>query len=49
MNTPRRSADAGHYLQQLEAVCVNATVALFVMDARQQCTYMNPAAEKLTG
>ena len=49
MNIPRRSVDAGHYLRQLEAVCVNATVSLFVMDARQHCTYMNPAAEKLTG
>src|SRR5918998_751729 len=49
MNSPKPSADAGHYLRQLEAVCDNATVALFVMDARQHCTYMNPAAEKLTG
>ncbi|HYO62496.1 MAG TPA: PAS domain S-box protein [Pyrinomonadaceae bacterium] len=49
MDTPRPPADAGHYLRQLEAVCVNATVALFVMDERQHCTYMNPAAEKLTG
>jgi PAS domain S-box-containing protein len=45
----RHSADAENYMRQLEAVCVNATVALFIMDARQQCTYMNPAAEKLTG
>jgi PAS domain S-box-containing protein len=49
MDTPRPPADAGNYLRQLEAVCVNATVSLFVMDGRQQCTYMNPAAEKLTG
>ena len=34
---------------QLEAVFNNATVALFVMDERQHCTYVNPAAEKLTG
>ena len=34
---------------QLEAVFNNATVALFVMDERQHCTYMNPAAEELTG
>jgi PAS domain S-box-containing protein len=27
----------------------NATSALFLMDARQHCTYMNPAAEKMTG
>jgi PAS domain S-box-containing protein len=35
--------------RQLETVFNNATVALFVMDERQHCTYMNPAAEKLTG
>lgn len=34
---------------QLRAVCENATVALFVMDARQHCIYMNQAAEVLTG
>lgn len=33
----------------LAAVCENATVALFVMDARQHCVYMNAAAEALTG
>ncbi|HEX8338858.1 MAG TPA: PAS domain S-box protein, partial [Pyrinomonadaceae bacterium] len=49
MDTQGRPADAGHYLRQLEAVCTNATVALFVMDARQHCTYMNPAAQKMTG
>lgn len=34
---------------QLQAVCENATAALFVMDARQHCVYMNAAAEALTG
>ena len=33
----------------LEAVFRNATVAMFVMDERQHCIYMNPAAERLTG
>jgi PAS domain S-box-containing protein len=33
----------------LEDLCNNATVALFVMDKRQHCVYMNPAAERLTG
>jgi PAS domain S-box-containing protein len=33
----------------LETVANNATLALFIMDARQQCVYMNPAAEELTG
>ena len=49
METSISSADARHYLRQLEAVCVNATVSLFIMDDRQHCTYMNPAAEQLTG
>jgi PAS domain S-box-containing protein len=35
--------------RQLETVFNNATVALFVMDERQHCTYMNPAATELTG
>ena len=33
----------------LQAVCNNATVGLFIMDERQQCVYMNPAAEHMTG
>lgn len=36
-------------LPHLQNVCENATVALFVMDERQCCVYMNPAAEALTG
>lgn len=36
-------------LPHLQDVCENATVALFVMDERQCCVYMNPAAEQLTG
>lgn len=38
-----------HRLIDLEDLCNNATVALFVMDHRQHCVYMNPAAEQLTG
>ena len=37
------------HLLDLHDLCNNATVALFVMDHRQQCVYMNPAAERLTG
>ncbi|HEX9996293.1 MAG TPA: PAS domain S-box protein, partial [Abditibacterium sp.] len=37
------------YQRQFEAICNNATVALFIMDERQKCVYMNPAAEALTG
>ncbi len=32
-----------------QAVCENATLALFIMNDRQRCIYMNPAAERLTG
>jgi len=35
--------------RRLEAVLDNATVAIFLMDSRQHCIYMNPAAEELTG
>ena len=46
-------ATAAHPLddsrRRLEAVLNNATVAIFLMDERQKCIYMNHAAEKLTG
>ena len=35
--------------RRLNAVLNNASVAVFVMDEHQHCTYMNPAAEALTG
>ncbi|UAW97553.1 PAS domain S-box protein [Halopseudomonas nanhaiensis] len=35
--------------RRLEAVLDNATVAIILMDHRQQCVYMNKAAEVLTG
>ncbi len=35
--------------RRLEAVLNNATVAVFVMNERQHCTYLNAAAERLTG
>lgn len=38
-----------YYRRQLEAVTNNATLALFIMDERQHCVFMNPAAEDLTG
>jgi len=41
--------NADYYKSYLEVVCNNATLAIFIMDHRQQCVYMNPAAEKLTG
>ena len=33
----------------LQAITDNADTALFIMDDRQQCVFMNPAAEKLSG
>jgi PAS domain S-box-containing protein len=33
----------------LETVTSNATLALFILNERQHCVYMNPAAEALTG
>ena len=35
--------------RRLDAVLDNATQAIFMMDERQQCAYMNRAAERLTG
>jgi len=35
--------------RRLNAVLDNATVAIFLMDERQHCIYMNAAAEALTG
>jgi PAS domain S-box-containing protein len=51
--TPSDSRDgpqaADLYRRQLETLANNASVALFIMDERHHCTYMNPAAERLTG
>jgi PAS domain S-box-containing protein len=35
--------------RRLDAVLNNASVAIFLMDERQHCVYMNRAAEELTG
>ena len=35
--------------RRLDAVLNNASVAIFLMDEKQQCSYMNAAAERLTG
>ena len=35
--------------RRLQAVLNNASVAIFLMDDQQRCTYMNAAAESLTG
>ncbi len=49
MNPTETLADAAHYRRQLETVAENATLALFIMDEHQRCTYMNRAAEHMTG
>ncbi|QRK08955.1 DUF4118 domain-containing protein [Archangium violaceum] len=35
--------------RRLTAITHNATLGLVMMDARQHCVFMNPAAEKITG
>jgi len=39
----------GDTQRRLDAVLNNASVSIILMDERQQCIYMNRAAEKLTG
>ena len=46
---PEAFGDPDRYRQQFEAICNNATAGLFILNELQQCTYMNPAAERLTG
>lgn len=46
---PERSNPLDDTHRRLDAVLNNASVAIFLMDERQQCVYMNRAAEKLTG
>jgi PAS domain S-box-containing protein len=41
--------DPERYRRLLEALANNATLALFIMDEHQRCTFMNAAAEQLTG
>ena len=43
----RRSLE--HAERRLAAITRNATLGLFMMDARQHCVFMNPAAEKIIG
>lgn len=44
-----RNSSSQDDLVKLQELCSNATVSLFVMDAKQHCVYMNSAAEQLTG
>jgi PAS domain S-box-containing protein len=43
------TGEAARDRRRLETIAENATLALFIMDERQHCVYMNPAAEALTG
>lgn len=47
----RRAAEhsLGQAERRLKAILDNATVAIFLMDDRQHCVFMNAAAEQLTG
>ncbi|HSJ23272.1 MAG TPA: PAS domain-containing protein [Longimicrobiales bacterium] len=45
----RMEAQLRESRRQIETMALNATQALFIMDEQQHCTYMNPAAEQLTG
>ncbi len=49
--TERKRVEAAlrEQLRLTEAITTNASVALFIMDNRHQCIFMNPAAETLTG
>jgi PAS domain S-box-containing protein len=50
MNNEKQAARAlADASRRLNAVLDNATVAIFLMDDRQHCAYMNAAAERLTG
>jgi PAS domain S-box-containing protein len=46
---PMGPATLAETTRRLNAVLDNATVAVFLMDERQHCAYMNAAAERLTG
>ena len=49
--TERRLTEEALRQQQrlYKLITDNASLALFIMDEKQQCVFMNPAAEKLTG
>jgi PAS domain S-box-containing protein len=45
----QREQNGDYYRKQLEAITDNATLALFIIDGNQECVFINPAAERLTG
>lgn len=51
-DTRRRKRDEASLMYQadlIRTITDNATTAIFMMSDRSQCTFMNPAAEKMTG
>jgi len=47
LDTARSAAESAN--RPTHAITSNATLGLVMMDARQYCTFMNPAAEQLFG
>lgn len=47
LNLARRALEEAS--TRLDAIIRNTTMAMFMMDDRQHCVFMNPAAEELTG
>jgi PAS domain S-box-containing protein len=45
----RTAAALKQVSERLDAILSNTTMAVFMMDERQHCTFMNKAAEELTG
>ena len=46
----KKTNDALNYQSYINrTITSNATLALFMMDSKQHCTFMNPAAEYMTG
>ena len=49
MGAPPPDPDDDRARRQFDTIAENASLALFILDERQRCTYMNRAAEQLTG
>ncbi len=50
IDNERRALDALREQQQLlQSIYANGSLAIFIMNERQECVFMNPAAEQLTG
>ena len=49
--TDRKTAEETlrYQLHLIESITANATTAIFMLDESRRCTFMNPAAERMTG